>query len=310
MDLASLRSRLRHVAALDLDARWLDWSRTRPEEPDAEAFLAWLLQAGHIDAGAFLAAHAAEAVHTIDLGGTWGDEPLESGIQSEHPPARPPGPPPPRYTPIAAVGRGGMASIWVARDGELGRKVAYKVLTPEALRRPALFSRFLTEVQVTAQLEHPNIVPIYALEREQGRPHAYAMKLVHGETLAEVIARSSTQRAGTAPVHDALTLDALLEVFLKVCDAMAYAHGKGVVHRDLKPTNIMVGRHGEVYVMDWGLAKVVHESARTGQTRVDLAGDAGGANLTRVGSVLGTPAYMAPEQARGETSRVGPHSDV
>lgn len=191
------------------------------------------------------------------------------------------------------LGRGAMGSVLRAHDRLLGRDVALKVL---AAADGGLLRRFVVEAQLGAQLEHPNIVPFYELlATPEGRP-AFAMKLIDGETLESYISEcsSAAERAQTPP-HD---LRSRLERFLSICDAVDYAHARGVVHRDLKPGNVMLGAHNEVYVMDWGVARVLEDApeAPSGELRVMPPSP----GLTADGEVIGTPAYMAPEQARGE----------
>jgi eukaryotic-like serine/threonine-protein kinase len=195
----------------------------------------------------------------------------------------------------AELGRGGMGAVLRASDRLLGRSVALKVLG-DSTRDHALLRRFVVEAQLGAQLEHPNIVPFYEfLATAEGRP-AFAMKLVDGETLDGYLEEcgSSAARARTPP-HD---LWSRLDRFLKICDAIDYAHARGVVHRDLKPGNVMLGSHNEVYVMDWGVARVLDDPQEPRREALRPAGS--GAGLTEDGEVVGTPAYMAPEQARCE----------
>jgi serine/threonine-protein kinase len=196
----------------------------------------------------------------------------------------------------AELGRGGMGAVLRASDRLLGRSVALKVLGDPAGDH-GLVRRFVVEAQLGAQLEHPNIVPFYELlATAEGRP-AFAMKLIDGETLDDYLGEcaSSEARSRTAPYD----LWSRLDRFLKICDAVEYAHARAVVHRDLKPSNVMLGTHNEVYVMDWGVARVLGD----GPEQVDalrpfaFAADAG---VTRDGEVIGTPAYMSPEQARCE----------
>jgi serine/threonine-protein kinase len=193
------------------------------------------------------------------------------------------------------VGRGGMGAVFKGRDSRLGRVVAVKVLLGRHQGHPELYSHFLEEARIGGQLQHPGIVPIYALgEAGAGRPW-FTMRLVEGHTLADLL------RERADPVQE---LPRYLEVFERVCQTLAYAHSQGVVHRDLKPSNIMVGAFGEVQVMDWGLA------GRLPPLPVDESGPPEEAPGAPRGRVLGTPAYMAPEQARGEIDRLDERCDV
>jgi len=213
-----------------------------------------------------------------------------------------------RYLILGEVGQGGMALVHAARDTELLRKVAIKSMGADVSRDAGMRARFLREVQITAQLEHPHVVPVYSLEAAaQGLP-AYTMKLIQGRTFEAYLDETiASYRQGQQP-DESHNLPTRLEHFLKVCDAIAYAHDKGVVHRDLKPANVMIGRHNEVYVMDWGICRLMDESG--GET---LAGTAASvdqdAARTQAGLVVGTPRYMAPEQAEGRNEAIGPHSD-
>ena len=166
-------------------------------------------------------------------------------------------PPSVRYVREAVAGQGGMGTVHVARDVELLRRVALKELSLEVAHDRSARSRFVREVQVTAQLDHPHIVPVYGLEVASGGRPAYAMKLVEGQTFGQLIADTRAFYEKKEAPDDDHALPARLEHFLKVCDAVAYAHERGVVHRDLKPANLMVGRHNEVYVMDWGICRLM-----------------------------------------------------
>jgi serine/threonine-protein kinase len=197
------------------------------------------------------------------------------------------------------IARGGQGVIRKVFDRRLERYVALKVIDPELANRPDSLGRFLDEARVTGQLDHPNIVPIYDLIGEGASARRFVMKLVEGETLAARLARSG--RGGE------LDLPKLLEIFLKVCDAIAFAHSRGVIHRDLKPENVMIGEFGQVYVMDWGIAMVRPPVARDG------AIDEARPRRTVVdepGTVIGTSAYMAPEQAWGRTDEIDERTDV
>jgi serine/threonine-protein kinase len=228
------------------------------------------------------------------------------------PPRDPPQAPPgtPRYRFEAFLARGGMAEVWRGRDTLLAREVALKVLREPAFSDGGLRPRFAEEARLVGQLEHPSIVPVYDLgELPDGRPF-FAMRLVHGLTLAELLAGRAT------PAED---LPRWVLVFERVCAAVAFAHARGLVHRDLKPSNVMLGDAGEVLVMDWGIAKALADRPRPAQaapTPALLSPAAGGAATalgeaeTLPGQAKGTPAFMAPEQARGEAGRVGKASDV
>jgi len=204
-----------------------------------------------------------------------------------------------RYELGEEIARGGMGIVYEARDNVLGRRVAVKVLRDEYARAPQAVVRFLDEGRVTARLQHPAIPPIHDLGTlPDGRPFL-AMKLIRGRTLADIL-------------DGPRDLAALLAVFEHVCQAVAYAHDRGLIHRDLKPANVMVGNFGEVQVMDWGLAKVVGsaESAAPADPSASTIDSDRNREETAAGGVIGTLAYMPPEQARGEHDRVGRHSDV
>ncbi len=222
----------------------------------------------------------------------------------------------PRYALLGCLGKGAMGEVHVARDEDLLRKVAYKRMVPEVAQSRSLAARFFSEIQVTAQLDHPNIVPIYGLEVANDAI-GYSMKLVQGSTLLRLIdeARDAAKRE---PAGEPRRRARRLEIFLKVCDAVAYAHSKGVLHRDLKPENIMVGRYHEVYVMDWGICRLIGtvdhdtDSAETpspAAAAVLAASFAAGAR-TQFGAILGTPAYMSPEQAAGRNTELDGRSDL
>lgn len=201
------------------------------------------------------------------------------------------------YTVERELGRGGMGAVLKVRDAALERDLAMKVhLKPGAKSR----ERFLREARITSQLDHPGIVPVHEVgATEDGRSY-FTMRLVHGATLKDVIRQHA---AGDAQWNLARCLD----VFVKVCDTMAFAHSRGVVHRDLKPSNVMVGEFGAVYVVDWGLAR---SAGGAGSAEPSALRDAADPQFTLDGDVLGTPSYMAPEQARGQSAAAGPEADV
>jgi serine/threonine-protein kinase len=208
------------------------------------------------------------------------------------------------------IARGGMGAVIKGRDVDLGRDLAVKVLLERYRGRSELICRFVEEAQIAGQLQHPGIVPVYELGTlADNRPY-FAMKLIRGQTLAELLA------SRPSPAEN---LPRFLAIFEAVCQTMAYAHARGVIHRDLKPSNVMVGSFGEVQVMDWGLAKVLpgHASgddsgleSKPVDDMIRTARSGSGAGESRAGSILGTPAYMAPEQARGELKLIDERSDV
>jgi serine/threonine-protein kinase len=204
--------------------------------------------------------------------------------------------------------QGGTGQVWQARDRQLGRDIALKELLPEYEDEPTLRRRFLVEAQITGQLEHPGIVPVYELIQPPGEGSpCYTMRLVRGgRELSEVVWEyHQKRRAGQA---GAVELRDLLQAFVSICGTLAYAHARGVVHRDLKGGNLILGPFGEVIVLDWGLARVLgqkDEAVAEPPVRLEDGGDA-----TEAGHVLGTLAYMAPEQARGEVDRIDRRTDV
>jgi serine/threonine-protein kinase len=214
-----------------------------------------------------------------------------------------------RYTLSQLHATGGIGRIWLARDHSLGRDVALKELRPERAAYPSAAARFLKEARITGQLEHPGVVPIYEVGRRPGDQQPfYTMRFVRGRTLAESVAdyhrRRSQGEAGE------LGLRELLTAFVGVCNAVAYAHSRGVLHRDLKPHNVVLGDFGEVIVLDWGLARLMGQPEGDGEA-VALEAPAGGeVEQTVQGQVLGTPAYMAPEQAEGRLDMLSPATDV
>ena len=228
-----------------------------------------------------------------------------------------------RFRPIRLHARGGIGQVWVARDGELQREVALKVIQDRFAGRADQRARFLLEAEITGNLEHPGIVPVYSLGRNaEGHPY-YAMRFIRGMSLAAAIRqfhlrwRGKAAEAGGAEAMWGVGFRQLLGRFLDVCDAIDYAHSRGVLHRDLKPANIMLGRYGETLVVDWGLAKVIDRPdivpATVGgeaEPSLTVSGAAANTGDTQPGTTIGTPSYMSPEQARGALDEMGPASDV
>ncbi len=202
-----------------------------------------------------------------------------------------------RFEDEGTIGVGARGAVHRVFDREILRRVAVKQMHEPA--DAELTARFVEEAQVMGQLDHPNIVPVHDLLRDaRGRPTRFIMTLVSGRTLDEIL-----DEEREAPVAGE-RLEELLRVFLKVCDAVSFAHSRGVIHRDLTPQNVMVASHGRVYVMDWGFALLRGRGEHVVATghRPD--------RFDAPGSVIGTPAYMAPEQASGRTDAIDARTDV
>lgn len=224
---------------------------------------------------------------------------------------------PSRYTYVNEYGRGGMGRVLLVHDEVLGRDLALKELLPNLVKdgkdnkltpvRMAmpLIARFLQEAKITGQLEHPSIVPVYELGHRKDGTLYYTMKLVRGKTLHKAI-------------HECKNLEERLKLlphFVDLCNAIAYAHKHGVIHRDIKPMNVMIGEFGETVVLDWGLAKIknkqdIHAAAMQETVKALNLGDDALSGKTRHGDILGTPLYMPPEQAKGDLNAIDERSDI
>jgi len=209
---------------------------------------------------------------------------------------------PGRYTPKVEWGRGGAGRVMIVADKHTGREIAMKELLVDLQKKPhgdvlsdVIRNRFLREAKITAQLEHPSIVPVYEIGCHDDGAFYYTMRFVKGKTMSKAL-------------KSCATLEQRLELmphFIDVCNAVAYAHSKGVINRDLKPSNVMLGEFGETVVLDWGLAKLKSEN----EMIVSRSGD-GDVGHTVVGHAIGTPAYMSPEQAQGKIGEIDETSDV
>ncbi len=243
----------------------------------------------------------------------------DSGSEHGSSPVVDPGAPAARLVPqgrgnyqlLGEIARGGMGVILKGHDTDLGRDVAVKVLDGKLAKRPEVVQRFVEEAQIGGQLQHPGIVPVYELGLMADDCPYFTMKLVKGHTLAALFQQRKT------PAEDR---GRMLAIFESVCQTVAYAHSKGVLHRDLKPANVMVGAFGEVQVVDWGLAKVLRRGGVADEKRAQdtihtvietvRSGPGSSGSDSMVGSVMGTPAYMAPEQAQGELELLDERADV
>ncbi len=288
------------LADLLCDRGWI----TADERAHVEFLLERKLRKHHGDAHASLAAAADDRVRSliaaaddVDVRRSIVDSPRDDGptlvaTLAYEPENRE------RYTLTRMHAQGGLGQVWLAVDGHLNRSVALKELRPERVADQALAARFLEEAQVTGQLEHPGIVPVYELARRtsDGRPF-YTMRFIRGRTLSA--AARDYHRKRESGQAEPLDLAGLLNAFVAVCNAVAYAHSRGVIHRDLKPENVVLGDFGEVIVLDWGLAKLVgrpEEAAALSSIALDQNE---GHDATIPGQVMGTPSYMPPEQAEG-----------
>ncbi len=203
-----------------------------------------------------------------------------------------------RYAPLGEIGRGGMGEISLCLDRRIGRRVALKRSRPGTN-----LERFVREACVQGQLEHPTIVPLYDMIVSASGETSFTMKRVRGRTLKDVLASLAK---GDAATSERFTQRKLLTDFGSVCLGVAFAHSRGVVHRDLKPENLMLGDYGEVYVLDWGVAKI-RETPALPEEPVELPMHA---DATAAGSMIGTPGYMSPEQCMGELDEIDDRSDV
>ncbi|WP_372894335.1 serine/threonine-protein kinase [Stieleria sp.] len=225
-----------------------------------------------------------------------------------------------RYVELGELGRGGWGVVQRALDRQLQREVAVKRISNPGKIQPSEREQFLHEARITSGLQHPGVVPVHELVADESGDTYYVMKLLEGDTLRHHIrtahAKQSERKWLRHELLEAIT--PLLLRFIDVCNAVAYAHRRGIIHRDLKPTNVMAGAFGETIVVDWGLARYIDDEDDGGETTVqgpakqnDQSGSYRSSSpMESEGSVIGTPTYMAPEQARGELASMGSHSDI
>ena len=200
---------------------------------------------------------------------------------------------------------GGMGKVFLAKDKIIDREIAFKVLHENMENDNNLYRQFVDEARITGLLEHSNIVPVHSLGIDKNGHVYFTMKYVNGDSLLEVIEQLSK---GNQEYHDYYTHFMRLRIFRKVCDAVSFAHSKNILHRDIKPENIMIGDYGEVMLMDWGIAKFMDAAERTSSTDTELG--MAGPMQTVDGTIKGSPAYMSPEQARGEMAEYDTRSEV
>ena len=210
-----------------------------------------------------------------------------------------------RYRVESEIGKGGMGKVLRVADTDLNREIAMKVLINSA--HQSTTRRFIEEAQITSQLEHPNMLPVHDFGINEDGDVFFTMQYVRShDTLGEIVERL---RDGDPDTHRAYTFEKRVQLIQQVAHALSYAHERGVIHRDIKPDNIMVGEHGQVYLVDWGVAKLLDQAERpVPHTLRQLDGP--GPDATRDGILIGTPPYMAPEQILGLNDEVGPRTDV
>ena len=215
-----------------------------------------------------------------------------------------------------AHAKGGLGEVFIAIDQEVPREVALKSIRDSHARIKNSCDRFVREAEITGSLEHPGIVPVYGIGKYQdGRPY-YAMRFIRGDSLADGIEEYHAKKSERSESELAIVRQQYLNRFIDVCNAIGYAHSRGVIHRDIKPDNIMLGKYGETLVVDWGLAKLIKKDEPQSKEDDDideglvLLKSHGQVDATLMGSVLGTPGYMSPEQALGNVEDLGPETDI
>ncbi len=314
----TIASAFRELLRVDVEYRC-----RRSESPDAQEYLARFPQFASVICQVLPTSNSvrAGAADTPEQPRAQDDTDLAAGSEADSqatagtlPPnaAEPAGQ---RFKVIRSYAVGGLGEVFVAEDNQLLREVALKQIKPRYADDANSRARFIQEGEITGRLEHPGIVPVYGMGvYADGRPF-YAMRFIQGASLADAIDKFH-RRCGTegASGVEQIEFRKLLNCFVNVCNAIEYAHSRGVLHRDLKPGNIMLGKFGETLVVDWGLAKVVGRpekaEAGAGEKTLQLALGGSGSSPTQIGSALGTPRYMSPEQAAGRLDDLRPQCDV
>lgn len=217
-----------------------------------------------------------------------------------------------RYRFLRTIGFGGMKSVLLVYDRELRRNVAMATMPDWRERQPAVVNRFIMEARITARLEHPNIVPVHDIGRDMNGTPYFTMKYLKGHTLASIIRKLKAGDPETVATHP---LTKLLRIYLRICNAIAFAHSQGFIHLDLKPENIHVGEFGEVQVIDWGLARAINRPEDEGKIKPQKNNGSSECTtsitgMTRDGIAKGTPGFMAPEQAAGKNREKDQRTDI
>ncbi len=214
-----------------------------------------------------------------------------------------------RYEIIRKLGQGGLGRVWLARDAKLNRHVALKEISHASAAHESIVQRFKHEAEITGRLDHPSIVPIYQLGEDLSTGRVfYTMRFLGRTTLQDSISEYHERREEGD--DDPMLLRHLLTAFVNVCHAIGHAHSRKVIHRDLKPENVVIDSFGQVIVIDWGLAKIIDDTSVESLMDSVAGGSGGGADRTSEGQVLGTPLYMAPEQAAGRLDELDHRTDI
>lgn len=207
------------------------------------------------------------------------------------------------YKIVEQIGKGGMGEVYLAFDTVCLRNIALKKVRADLIEHKQIQKRFLKEAHITAKLTHPSIVPIYTIHKERGEIY-YTMPFVEGKTLKKLLKEAKQmEKESPSAVHSFASISLLLRIFLSLCQAIAYAHKNGVLHRDIKPENVMIGKYGEVMILDWGLARLIDDKSEEEIIPYETSG-VSLAGVTRLGKVVGTVNYMAPERIKGSPAAI------